>query len=289
MDKDIKSYLPLQAASGEGWVKEGDYKDENGIWHCGVCGRAKQKKIDNDFIHTTVWCICDCRMKELEEKRKREEYEAEMLRIQKMKDSSMMSDKYRNASFEKYYVRKENEKAFKVAKKYASEFKEMQKNGNPETGEKNVGLVFYGNVGTGKSYTAACIANELLAQKISVRMTSFVKILQDIQGSEDEATYICTLNACSLLIIDDLGAERNTDYALEKVYNVIDSRVRTDKPMILTTNLTFDEMMRNPDIRYRRIYDRIFEHCIPIEMPGQSFRILKAAQRQKKLADYFKE
>ena len=45
MDKDIKSYLPLQAASGEGWVKEGDYKDENGIWHCGVCGRAKQKKM----------------------------------------------------------------------------------------------------------------------------------------------------------------------------------------------------------------------------------------------------
>lgn len=75
--------------------------------------------------------------------------------------------------------------------------------------------------------------------------------------------------------------------ALEKVYNVIDSRVRADKPMILTTNLTFDEMMRNPDIRYRRIYDRIFEHCFPVEIPGKSFRIIKAAQRQKKLADYF--
>ncbi len=86
---------------------------------------------------------------------------------------------------------------------------------------------------------------------------------------------------------DDLGAERNTDYALEKVYNVIDSRVRADKPMILTTNLTFDEMMRNPDIRYRRIYDRIFEHCFPVEIPGKSFRIIKAAQRQKELADYF--
>ncbi len=117
-------------------------------------------------------------------------------------------------------------------------------------------------------------------------MTSFVKILQDIQG-QDEAAYIGMLNACSLLIIDDLGAERNTDYALEKVYNVIDSRVRTDKPMILTTNLTFDEMMRNPDIRYRRIYSRIFEHCFPVEISGKSSRIIKAAQRQKQLADYF--
>ena len=57
--------------------------------------------------------------------------------------------------------------------------------------------------------------------------------------------------------------------------------------MILTTNLTFDEMMKNPDIRYRRIYDRIFEHCFPIEIPGKSFRIIKAAQRQKQLDDYF--
>ncbi len=54
-----------------------------------------------------------------------------------------------------------------------------------------------------------------MEQNISVVMTSFVKILQDIQG-QDEAAYIGMLNACSLLIIDDLGAERNTDYALEK-------------------------------------------------------------------------
>ena len=93
-------------------------------------------------------------------------------------------------------------------------------------------------------------------------MTSFGKILQDIQSREDEANYISVLNGCKLLIIDDLGAERNTDYALEKVYNVIDSRARGRQAMILTTNLSFDEMMRNPDIRYRRIYDRIFETCI---------------------------
>ena len=120
-------------------------------------------------------------------------------------------------------------------------------------------------------------------------MTSFVKILQDIRSTDDEGAYISILTACSLLIIDDLGAERNTDYALEKVYNIIDSRVRADKPMILTTNLTFDEMMRSPDVRYRRIYDRIFEHCIPVEIPGRSFRIIKAAERQKKLSNYFDE
>ena len=54
-----------------------------------------------------------------------------------------------------------------------------------------------------------------MEQNITVIMTSFVKILQDI-GTGDEASYIQILNSASLLIIDDLGAERNTDYALEK-------------------------------------------------------------------------
>lgn len=184
-------------------------------------------------------------------------------------------------------VREENKKAFQTARAYVRDFQTMIKDGHPKTGEKNIGLVFYGKVGTGKSYTAACIANALMDMKVSVIMTSFVKILQDIQSREDEANYISVLNGCKLLIIDDLGAERNTDYALEKVYNVIDSRARADKPMILTTNLSFDEMMRNPDIRYRRIYDRIFETCIPVEMPGNSFRITRAAQRQKQLEHYY--
>lgn len=96
---------------------------------------------------------------------------------------------------------------------------------------------------------------------------------------QKKASYIQILNSASLLIIDDLGAERNTDYALEKVYNVIDSRIRTDKPMILTTNLELSEMLQTTDIRYRRVYDRIFETCYPVEMPGKSFRQIEAAQR----------
>ena len=117
-------------------------------------------------------------------------------------------------------------------------------------------------------------------------MTSFVKILQDIQGNVKESDYIQILNSASLLIIDDLGAERNTDYALEKVYNVIDSRVRTNKPMILTTNLTLNEMLQCTDIRYKRVYDRIFETCYPVEMPGESFRQLEAADRFDRMKQF---
>ena len=283
---DATQFLPSGPKLGVN-IQNGDYQDEKGIWHCGKCGKPKQKRIDTELFHKTVWCLCDCEFSALEEKKRRQEHEEEIRRIQRLKDASMMDNKYQKASFSSYMVRNENRKAFQIAKAYVRDFRTMVNDGHPKTGEKNIGLVFYGKVGTGKSYTAACIANALMDMKVSVIMTSFVKILQDIQGCEDEAEYIGILNGCSLLIVDDFGAERNTDYALEKVYNVIDGRARVDKPMILTTNLSFDEMMRNPDIRYRRIYDRIFETCIPVEISGNSFRIMRAAQRQKRLENYF--
>lgn len=285
---DMTEFAPFKDRDAADVVNEGDYVAEDGLWRCGVCGEAKQKRIDSRLIHKTVWCACECRRKELEELRKKDEYEEGMRRVRSLKGSSRMADIYQNAFFSSYIVREENKMAFRIAQEYVRDFCTMRNIGHPKTGERNMGLVFYGKVGTGKSYTAACIANALLEMQVSVIMTSFVRILQDMQGNMDEAGYIHVLNGCSLLVIDDLGAERNTDYALEKVYGVIDSRVRVDKPMILTTNLSFEEMMRNGDMRYRRIYDRIFEHCVPVEMGGSSFRIIRAAQRQKSLADYYK-
>lgn len=75
------------------------------------------------------------------------------------------------------------------------------------------------------------------------------------------------------------GAERSTDYALEKVYGIIDNRYRAKKPLILTTNLTLRQMQEATDIRYTRIYDRIFEMCYPLEFSGVSWRKREAAQR----------
>lgn len=96
---------------------------------------------------------------------------------------------------------------------------------------------------------------------------------------EREETFTNKLNSVKLLIIDDLGAERSTDYALEKVYGIIDNRYRAKKPLILTTNLTLRQMQEATDIRYARIYDRIFEMCYPMEFSGVSWRKREAAQR----------
>lgn len=253
-----------------------DYIGEDGLLYCGVCHRKKQTRVNVFGREMVVPVICKCREDEIERQKEDEGKKRMMQEIERLKEMSLMSDKFRSATFEAYILRQENEKSYRVARNYTDRFDEMF--------TQNQGLLIYGPVGTGKSYTAACIANALLNRNISVIMTSFVKILQDIQGSAvDEGSYIRSLNKARLLIIDDLGAERNTDYAMEKVYNVVDSRVRSNKPMILTTNLTL-EYMKNPnDIRYSRIYDRIFETCYPLQMAGRSFRLDEGNKRFVKM------
>ena len=59
----------------------------------------------------------------------------------------------------------------------------------------------------------------------------------------------------------------------------MDSRYRAKRPVILTTNLSLDEMKETLDIRYTRIYDRIFEMCYPMQFKGKSWRKAEAAHR----------
>ena len=107
----------------------------------------------------------------------------------------------------------------------------------------NIGYLLWGSVGTGKSYLAGCIANALMEKEISVRMTNFALILNDLAATfEGKNEYISNLCRYPLLILDDFGMERGTEYGLEQVYNVIDSRYRSGKPLIVTTNLTLTEL-----------------------------------------------
>ena len=157
----------------------------------------------------------------------------------------------------------------------------------PEMRGKNVGLLLWGGVGTGKSFMAGCIANALMEQEVAVYMTNFARIMNELNsafaGRNEVVDRLCRY---PLLVIDDFGMERGTEYALEQIYNIIDSRSRVSKPMVLTTNLSLDEMMDATDIRYKRIYDRILETCYPVEISGDSFRMQSAAQRFDRMAEF---
>lgn len=145
----------------------------------------------------------------------------------------------------------------------------------------NRGLVLWGDVGTGKTFFAACIANALVEQNVSVKMTNFSTILNDLFTESDKNKYLNRLNYHSLLIIDDLGIERGTEYALEQVYNVIDTSYKSGKPLIVTTNLTLDELKFPTAIPHKRIYDRVLGMCVPVMFNGVNFRKEEAAAKME--------
>jgi len=152
---------------------------------------------------------------------------------------------------------------------------------------KNIGLLLWGEVGTGKSYFAACIANALVENCASVKMTNFSTILNDLFYESDKNKYIDRLNNHSLLIIDDLGIERDTEYALEQVYNIIDARYKSNKPLIVTTNLSITELKNPLDTAHKRIYDRVLEMCVPVKFGGENFRKAKASDKMEAVKALF--
>ena len=182
-----------------------------------------------------------------------------------------------NGSSLKYctFENSDDSQYMQIARNYADHFREFK--------EKGKGLLFYGNVGTGKSHLAACIANRLIDKGYKVLMTNFATIINQLQASFDgRKEYIDSLNRYALLVLDDLGAERNTEYMQEQVFNIIDSRYLSRLPMIVTTNLTANELKKPDNIGAGRIYDRILERCHPVEVSGISMR-------QKKIKEDFQE
>ena len=119
---------------------------------------------------------------------------------------------------------------------------------------------------------AACIANALLEQEVRVLMTNFATIINGMFTAIDKIDFVNAICGYDLLIIDDLGIESHSEYRMEGLFNVIDRRVRSGKPMIITTNLTMKEMDETQDINEVRIYDRIRSVCQPIQVKGESKR-----------------
>lgn len=251
---------------------------QDGLLHCSVCGDVVERILPFPTFDGTgnkkdmrVHVMCTCQKKE------KEEYEAEQRKLEEMRvveglrKLSLMDEKLIQARLSTFTETEDNARLLKIVQNYISNFDKML--------SENQGLLLWGPVGTGKSYAAAVIANELLDRRTSVVMTSFIKILKEVGTFDTDNGKIEKINQSKLLIIDDLGAERGTDYTLERVYDIIDSRYRSNKPIILTTNLTMEQMKNCDDIRYNRIYDRIFEMCYPVKVTGLSWRKREAASR----------
>lgn len=251
--------IDLDAISENVQKPDSEYLGEDGLLHCSVCNRAVQTKIKIFEKEKLVRCVCDCII------RKREA-EAEFQRKQVIE--SRRSVCFSESNMAKWTFKNDdghNQKMTDVMQNYVKNFTDFKKDGK--------GLLLHGTVGTGKTYFAACIANSLIDEGYKVVMTNFARLTNQLQGMfAGRQEFIDDFNNYSLLIIDDLGAERNSEYMKEFVFNIIDARYRSGLPFIITSNLTMDEIKKPQDIGYARIYDRILERCFPVEVSGISRR-----------------
>lgn len=167
-----------------------------------------------------------------------------------------------------------------LAKNYVENFAEMK--------DKCMGLLLFGETGVGKSHIAACIANALLDKDITVRMTNFERISNELWDTKEKQGYMDMLNRFDLLVLDDLAAEKSSEYMDSIIFNIIDSRLRAGLPIIVTTNLSRQELQSTSDMRKKRIYSRLFECCIPQEVVGSDRRRAMVAENREQYGDMLK-
>lgn len=252
-------------------ISKSDYM-KDGIIYCGYCKTKKQVKISIGGKTKVVSCLCECKKQQEIKEEKEKENQKRLMDIKILKTQGISDKTIRNYSFSNA----DKTPNIQKCKKYVENWSYVYDNNN--------GLLFWGKPGCGKTYAAGCIANALIEKRIPVLVTSFPRILN---SGYDKSEILKSMRNYDLVIIDDLGVERTSEYALETVYMVIDERYKANKPMIITTNLTYQEIKNPKNIEFSRIYDRILGVCIPVLFGGESRRVKQGEDKMKFAKEIF--
>lgn len=270
MDTVISKLMETKAAPG-------DYTGEDGLLYCGKCRTPKQMRLGINPLTgkgdpTIVPTPCRCQQEAdqaADERDKRDRF--------KLKMSQMNADGITcPGSLRHTFTDDDGQRPEVTAacKRYVEHWDEMAAN--------NIGILFYGTVGTGKTFYASCIANALLERRVTAAATSFPRLLNLLQGAQEKQKLLDSLARYKLLILDDLGVERDSTFGLEQIFNIVDARSHVHLPIIVTTNLTLEELEHPTSMQYKRIYDRVLEMCpVPLRLTGDSRRRQNAESRKR--------
>ena len=244
------------------------YRDENGLLRCRDCGQPLEVFVQEKGEMLPIVCKCDdsaLEAQKLVERRTRTERIA--------KDSPLYDAGYNEYTFKLDGT--PDSFASRISRAYVERWAEM------EAG--NFGLLFAGPLGSGKTYYAAAIVNALRTRGVSALIVTTSRFINTVRSAKDSQEIIDNLNKFRLVALDDLGAERDTEYAVEQLENFVNARSLRKKPLIVTTNLLKQDVDSPTNMAYARTIDRIGKACCRrIILTGPSRRIEQAKERAKR-------
>lgn len=201
-------------------------------------------------------------------------------RLDKTFKAAKIPPQYRDKTFSDYKITADNSTAVKAAKNFLQ--------------NQRGGLFFFGNPGTGKTFLASIVTQEFLKSNKSVIFGDVPTLLEVLRGSFDDKNTKITdlmddLSTVDLLVLDDLGTEIPTEWAVERIYSIINQRYNAEKPVIVTSNLELgklawrlnhpkktynqkDDDEKFPNVTGSRIVSRLAQMCERIELTGRDWR-----------------
>lgn len=278
--------------------KMGLTQEQYPVKNCEFCGKELEviglyipKTFYSHWISKQKYERCDCekskeywkaleqeeerrKIKEIELKQK-EEYQE---RLNTLMQKSHLGERFINRTFCTFKVDENNQKGYETCLKYSQEFKKLKKQG--------IGIILRGGYGVGKTHLVSAIAHELMKQGYQPVFGTLINLLGRVRSTystniskETEEEVINSYMKCSLLIIDDLGKEKSSEWTLEKFYQVLNARYEDNKPIAITTNYSMDKLIERLTVNNNietaeAIVSRIYEMCQGVSISGKDYRKL---------------
>lgn len=230
---------------------------------CPKCGRAVTTTLEWPKVKHGVFvgmvtrevpAVCDCQTRardarDADEQRRRTE-QMEAMRHERAFGSRVLVGRFAESS--------KNTEIMSSCAAYVVDFEKTR-------GERKNGLLLWGDSRVGKTFAAEAVARELHDQGMRVVMDTAAGFVSRYESADRVGREAMRhrVAKCDLLVVDDFGASRDTSYGREVVFSLIDDRVSANGPMVVTTNLTPEQMTTCPDSRAAM---RIMERCLPIRV-----------------------
>ncbi len=245
---------------------------------CKFCGKDL-KPIGLDYLYTNIspdsieYERCTCEKSrdywskidfQILEQKKKEHYKEI---INKFYSQNYISKRLKDYSFKNFKVTDVNKKEVVIAKDYANKC---------TNNEQENGLIITGNSGVGKTHLVASISNELMEKgKIVLmgRLTSLLDMIKETfkDNSKSENELIELFSNIDMVVIDDLGTEKISSWALDKLYTIIENRNENKLPIIITTKFNKEGLLHrfeqsNDKELSKAIIQKLYQMCYGIEL-----------------------